>query len=59
MAELFPGSHSNKGHGVRAEQSFHNNEWRKYWFSLPAELSRTQADLMYPADDRMIAKYTR
>ena len=60
MQELFPVMQGGgRRQTISSEQYFHNNEWRKFWFDLPKELSRVQTDVIYPATDVLIAKYTR
>ena len=41
------------------EQYFHNNEFRKFYVDLPESLNTLQCDLIYPASDTLIAKYTK
>ena len=63
MSELFPATQPKNGAfkqlGVAFDQYFHNNEWRKCWVDLPADLNKVQSDIIYPVEERIIAKYTR
>ena len=61
VRELFPDRSGQRGGrgNQNFEQYFHNNEWRKCWFNLPKELAKVQCDVIYPADDFVIRKYTR
>ena len=43
----------------QAEQFFHNNEFRKFWIQAPKEIAQVQCELIYPASDKLIAKYTK
>ncbi len=58
MREIFDAP-TRKKHKIQSKQYFHNSEFRKYWFNLPEELSKVQCDIMYPASEAMILKYTR
>ena len=60
MHELFPTlKEGGKRQTISSEQYFHNNEWRKFWFDMPKDLSKVQCDVVYPAADYIIKKYTR
>ena len=63
IREFFPAIKKEGGkrgtQNMSTEQFFHNNEWRKYWFDLPREFSKVQCDVIYPASDKDINKYTR
>lgn len=57
IRELFSGQRA--VYARNFEQYFHNNEWRKSWFNMPKEFSKVQCDVVYPASDTIIRKYTR
>ena len=59
MKEGYRGNYREKGGAAPPEQYFHNNEYRKFWYDLPKEFSRVQSDVIYPAPERLIRKYTR
>jgi m7GpppX diphosphatase len=44
----------------KLEQYFHNNEFRKFWLTLSekSELNKTQIDVIHPASEKLIKKYS-
>jgi len=45
--------------GVRfTEQYFHNSEFRKFYVNWPRNMSTVQANVIYPASEKLIAKYS-
>ena len=43
----------------RQDQYHHNNEFRKFWTQMSNECSKVNTELIYPATEKFISKYTR
>ena len=60
MREVFPTMIAGRRKATMSfEQYFHNNEWRKFWIDMPKDFGKVQCDVVYPASDYLINKYTR
>ena len=41
------------------DEYFHNDIFRKYWLRLGGDLNNIQANLIYPATEMLINKYSK
>lgn len=49
----------NKKGVIDFEEYFHNSNFRKYWLKMADPVNQIQCNMIYPATEMLIAKYTR